>query len=111
MLNISNYQRNANQKYNEVLPHTGQNGHQKSTVSSRCGIREMNLTSIHEDAGSFLGFFLFVCHFLGCSLVHMEVPGLGVESELQPPEPQQHRIQAASATYTTAHSNTRSLTH
>ena len=27
------------------------------------------------------------------------------------PEPQQHQIQAASATYTTAHSNPRSLTH
>ena len=30
MLNITNYQRNANQNYNEVSPHTGQNGyHQK----------------------------------------------------------------------------------
>ena len=27
MLNITNYQRNANQNYNEVLPHTGQNSH------------------------------------------------------------------------------------
>ena len=27
MLNISNYQRNANQNYNEVPPHTGLNGH------------------------------------------------------------------------------------
>ena len=27
MLNIINYQRNANQNYNEVPPHTGQNGH------------------------------------------------------------------------------------
>ena len=26
MLNIANYQRNANQNYNEVPPHTGQNG-------------------------------------------------------------------------------------
>ena len=32
MVNISNYQRNANQNYNEVLPHTNQNAHhQKST--------------------------------------------------------------------------------
>ena len=29
MLNITNYQSNANQNYNEVLPHTGQNGHHK----------------------------------------------------------------------------------
>ena len=27
ILNITNYQRNANKNYNEVLPHTGQNGH------------------------------------------------------------------------------------
>ena len=27
MLNITNYQRNADQNYNEVSPHTGQNGH------------------------------------------------------------------------------------
>ena len=27
MLNITNYQRNANQNYNELLSHTGQNGH------------------------------------------------------------------------------------
>ena len=27
MLNITNYQRNANQNYNEVSPHTGPNGH------------------------------------------------------------------------------------
>ena len=32
MLNITNYQRNANQNYNELSPHTSQNGHhQKST--------------------------------------------------------------------------------
>ena len=27
MLNITKYQRNADQNYNEVPPHTGQNGH------------------------------------------------------------------------------------
>ena len=27
MLNIANYQRNANQNYDEVSPYTGQNGH------------------------------------------------------------------------------------
>ena len=27
MLNITNYQRNANQNHSEVPPHTGQNGH------------------------------------------------------------------------------------
>ena len=27
MLKIANYQKNANQNYSEVLPHTSQNGH------------------------------------------------------------------------------------
>ena len=27
MFNVMNYQRNANQKYNEIPPHTNQNGH------------------------------------------------------------------------------------
>ena len=27
MLNITNYWRNANQRYNEIAPNTGQNGH------------------------------------------------------------------------------------
>ena len=27
MLDITDYQRNVNQNYHEVLPHTGQNGH------------------------------------------------------------------------------------
>ena len=44
----------------------------------------------------------------------LEVPRLGVESELygRPmPKPQQCGIQAASVTYTTAHGNAESLTH
>ena len=56
---------------------------------------------------NFLSFF-----FLGPHLWHIEVPRPGVESELQPtPQPQQRQTQAASATYTTAHGNTKSLTH
>ena len=40
MLNITNYQRNANQNYNEVSPHTSQNGHNKKIYNkfwSECG--------------------------------------------------------------------------
>ena len=38
MLNITNYQRNADQNYNEVSPHTGQNGHyQKSLETINAG--------------------------------------------------------------------------
>ena len=37
MLNITDYWRNANQNYNEVSPHTGQNGHnQKKSANSNC---------------------------------------------------------------------------
>ena len=53
--------------------------------------------------------------FLGLHLGHTEVPRLGVKSELQLaaciPQPQQCQIRAVSATYTTANSNTQSLTH
>ena len=37
MLNITNYQRNANQNYNKVSPDTHQNGHhQKKSTNSKC---------------------------------------------------------------------------
>ena len=32
MLNITNYQRNAHQNYNEVSPHAGQNGHHQKIL-------------------------------------------------------------------------------
>ena len=71
-------------------------------------------------------FFLFVClfvcfcffsfFFLGLYLWHMEVPTLGVQSELWTPTGLHHSQSnagswAASATYTTAHGNARSITH
>ena len=38
MINIAHYQRNANQNYNEVSPHTGQNGHnQKKPTNINAG--------------------------------------------------------------------------
>ena len=58
-------------------------------------------------------FFLW-SFFIGSHLWHMEVPRLGLKSELQLPgytTPQQHHIQASSVTYTAAHGNARSLTH
>ena len=57
-------------------------------------------------------FFYFI--FLGQHPRHMEVPRLGSNwgySCPPTPQPQQHRCRGASVTYTTAHSNARSLTH
>ena len=34
MLNITNYQRKANQNYSEVSPHTSQNGHHQKKIST-----------------------------------------------------------------------------
>ena len=71
---------------------------------------------------SFLSFFLFFSFFsfffffvfLGPNSRHVEIPSLGVESELLPipqPHQQQWGIPVMSVTYTTAHKNARSLTH
>ena len=37
MLNIANYQRNANQNHNEVSPHTNQNGHHQNIYNPTPG--------------------------------------------------------------------------
>ena len=34
MLNVAHYQRNANQNYNEVSPHIGQNGHHQKNLQT-----------------------------------------------------------------------------
>ena len=34
ILNITDYQGNVNQNYNEVSPHTGQNGHHKKNLQT-----------------------------------------------------------------------------
>ena len=60
---------------------------------------------------SFFLFFFFFCLF-GPHLWHIEVPRLGVESELQlrlTPRPQYHQIWATFVTYAAAYSNTKSL--
>ena len=36
LLNITNYQRNANQNYNEVSPHTSENGHHQKIYNNKC---------------------------------------------------------------------------
>ena len=59
-------------------------------------------------------FFLSFCLFLSRSCSIWRVPGYRSHrscSHWPTPEPQQRGIQAASATYTTAHGNARSLTH
>ena len=37
MLKVTDYQRNANQNYNEVSPHTGQNGNLKNSQIINAG--------------------------------------------------------------------------
>ena len=60
----------------------------------------------------FLLSFFLLFFFLGLHLQHMEVPRLGSNwSCCCRPMPQPRQIWAASLTYTTAHGNTRSLTH
>ena len=70
-----------------------------------------NFQTVRRSESASLFFFSFF--FLGLHLQHMEVLRLGVKLELQLPAytPQQHQIQVASVTYTTAHGITRSLTH
>ena len=68
----------------------------------------------HSTQNFFLSFFFFLFFFKWLHLHHMEVPRLGVESELQLrpiPQPQQCGIWAGSATDMTAHGNAESLTH
>ena len=36
MINITNYQRNANQSYNKVSPHTSQKGHHQTVYKNKC---------------------------------------------------------------------------
>ena len=58
--------------------------------------------------------YLFIFVFWGLHVQHMEVPRLGVESELLPSAyttATATPVWAPSVTYTTAHGNTRSLTH
>ena len=70
-----------------------------------------------DSSFCFVLFCFVLFYFLRPHSWHVEVPRLGVELELQlpaytQPQPQQHQIQirAVFATYTTAHSNARSLT-
>ena len=44
MLNITNYQRNANQNYNEVSPHAGQNGHYQKNAGKGVVKKEPSCT-------------------------------------------------------------------
>ena len=37
MLNITHYERNANQNYNDVSPHTGQDGHHQKSTNNKPG--------------------------------------------------------------------------
>ena len=59
MLNITNYYRNANQNYNEVSPHTGQNGHHQKnlqTINAEEGVekRDPTCTALFPEGNKLL---------------------------------------------------------
>ena len=69
---------------------------------------------VRPNSIKFFFFFFGFCLFQGHSYGIWRFPGQGSNqssSHWPTPEPQQHRIRAESAIYTTAHSNARSLTH
>ena len=70
------------------------------------------LNDQNVDKSKFFSFLFFSFVFLGPLTRHVEVPRLGLKSELQLPTPQPQKlgIQATSATYTTAQGNAGSLT-
>ena len=57
MLNVTNYQRNANQNYNAVSPHTGQDGHRQKVYKQGFpgGTVDKNLPVNAGDTGSVPG--------------------------------------------------------
>ena len=68
---------------------------------------------LREVCFCFCGVFVSIC-LSGPYVWHIEVSRLGIESELYfrpTPQPQQQGTWAKPSTYTTLHSNTRSLTH
>ena len=63
--------------------------HTSLSLIKSCGLKPRGLCSVEQSASwspTFIYFFLifYFLSFLGSHLQHMEVPRLGVESELQP---------------------------
>ena len=90
--------------------------HQLNT-HSRGGDDAKHVPQTQESLGppsAYQQFFLFFFCLLGPYPWHMEVPRLGVESGLATAAGLHHshnNVGSTSSTYTTAHRNTRSLTH
>ena len=90
-----------------------------STHCVRLGIEHKHLQQLEslQSKDSFFSFFLFFCLFAFSGAAPMACGGsqargpIGAVAAKPKPEPQQCRILAASATYNTAHGNTRSSTH
>ena len=100
-----------------MLSQTIRSMHKFITSAQSMVVILMENTGVIELQAELTGFFsLFVCFvFLGLHPVEngsSQARGqIGAASCLPTPQPQQSQIQAASAAYTTANSNARSLTH
>ena len=74
--------------------------------------RQFSISKYQNLSFFFFFFFFFFLSFWGCTHCIWRFPGQGSNwscSHRPIPWPQQHEIQAESATYTTAHDNNRSL--
>ena len=70
MLNIPNYYRNANQNYNEVSFHTGQNGHHQKmykTINVGEGVEKRELS---YSIGGYVNWYSHYGRQYGGSLKH-----------------------------------------
>ena len=87
-----------------------QNPH--SDLNPWAGIRTQPKPKLGLEPTDFLFIYLFTLLFRATPTAIWRFPGKGrIRAVAATPQPQQWRIQAASATYTTAHDNTGSLIH
>ena len=68
MHNIINYQRNENQRYNEVSPHIGQNGHHQKTLQIINAGKDMEQREASYTTGGNVNWYSYYGEQYGGSL-------------------------------------------